>query len=517
MENQDSQDTKIFTFPTPFKGPLQKKAFSLVQGGIERTLSLKKLNSIYQGITEKKDAKKFIDQALTALKVSYDITGLEARSIPCEGPLVVVANHPFGGLEGLILASILLEVRPDTKLMANYLLARIPQLRTIMFPVDPFERKESTLRNLKPLRDSIAWLKAGHVLVVFPAGTVSYLSLQEHRVIDPKWYDSIAKIVRKSGADVLPVFFTGANSTLFQIVGLLHANLKTALLPRELLNKRNKKIIVRIGRPIPVRRLNTFTGDEKLMTYLRMRTYTLKYRCQEVPAKKGGIMLFKKRSAVEPYAVLPNPKTEVVAEEVDRLPSVQKLLTNGEFTVLHAQAHQIPNLLSEIGRLREITFRTIGEGTGKPLDLDRFDLYYTHLVVWNNAKKHVVGAYRLGRVNSILNRFGKDGLYTSTLFEYNDSLLQHICNGIELGRSFVRNEYQKLYTPLLLLWKGIARFVAFNPYYSTLFGPVSISNNYSAISKQFMVCYLSANHYAPRYCPHDKAEGPCFEVEWARS
>jgi len=496
VENQDSRNAKIFTLHSPFKGPLQKKAFSLIQGGIERTLFLKELNNIYEGIAEKEDPRQFIDQALTALNISYDNTGLEARSIPSEGPLVVIANHPFGGLEGLILASILLGVRPDTRLMANYLLARIPQLRTIVFPVDPFERKESTLRNLKPLRDSISWLKAGHVLVVFPAGTVSYLSLQERRVIDPKWYDSVAKIVRKSGADVLPVFFTGANSTLFQIAGLLHASLKTALLPRELLNKRNKKIIVRIGRLIPFRKLNTFTGDEKLMAYLRMRTYTLKYRSQEIPAEKGGIMLFKKRSSAQPHAVLPSPEPEIVTGEVDRLPSEQKLLRSGDFTVFHAQAHQIPNLLSEIGCLREITFRTIGEGTGKPLDLDRFDLYYTHLVVWNTAKEHVVGAYRLGRVNSILNRFGKDGLYTSTLFEYNDNLLQYIGNGIELGRSFVRNEYQKLYTPLLLLWKGIARFVALNPYYTTLFGPVSISNDYSELSRQFMVCYLSANHYA---------------------
>jgi putative hemolysin len=310
----------------PSRVHCRKKAFSLVQGGIERTLFLKELNNIYEGITEKEDARKFIDQALTALNVTYDSTGLEARSIPPEGPLVVIANHPFGGLEGLILASILLGVRPDTKLMANYLLARIPQLRTIVFPVDPFERKESTLKNLKPLKDSITWLKADHVVVIFPAGAVSYLSLQERRVIDPKWYESVAKIVRKSGADVLPVFFTGANSTLFQIAGLLHAHLKTALLPRELLNKRNKKIIVRIGRPIPFRKLNTFTDDEKLMAYLRMRTYTLKYRCQEVPDKEGGIMLFNKRSTVEPYAVLPSSKPELVAEEVNRLPSEQELL-----------------------------------------------------------------------------------------------------------------------------------------------------------------------------------------------
>src|SRR5208283_345467 len=122
--------------------------------------------------------------------------------------------------------------------------------------------------------------------------------------------------------------------------------------------------------------------------------------------------------------------------------------------------------LFEIGRLREMTFRQAGEGTGKPVDLDRFDLYYPHLFVWNKEKREVVGAYRLGLVEPILQRFGKKGLYSATLFQYKEGFLEHIRRGIELGRSFVRLEYQRLYAPLLLLWKGIARFVARYPEYT---------------------------------------------------
>jgi putative hemolysin len=177
-------------------------------------------------------------------------------------------------------------------------------------------------------------------------------------------------------------------------------------------------------------------------------------------------------------------------------------------TVFQARAHQIPNLLYEIGRLREITFRKNGEGTGKALDLDRFDLYYTHLFVWNNKEREVVGAYRLGLVDLILDRFGQEGLYSSTLFNYRDSFLQRIASGIELGRPFVRSEYQKQYLPLLLLWKGIARFIVRNPSYTALFGLVSVSDAYSSLSKQLIVSFLTINHYAPELAQFVRPKTP---------
>ena len=185
----------------------------------------------------------------------------------------------------------------------------------------------------------------------------------------------------------------------------------------------------------------------------------------------------------------------VVAGEVERL--ARELVRSGEYVVYQAEAHQIPNLLFEIGRLREMTFRLTGEGTGRSIDLDRFDLYYTHLFLWNKERREVVGAYRLGQVAPILGRFGAKGLYTDTLFHYKEPFLEHIGKGIELGRSFVRPEYQKLYSPLLLLWKGIGHFVAHNPECTTLFGPVTISDAYSAFSRQIIVSYLVMNHYAP--------------------
>jgi hypothetical protein len=199
-----------------------------------------------------------------------------------------------------------------------------------------------------------------------------------------------------------------------------------------------------------------------------------------------------------PRVVAPDPGQQVAEQNVDRLPAEQLLMKTGEYGVFYAKAEQIPHLLIDIGRLREATFREANEGTGKPIDLDRFDDYYTHLFVWNFEKRHVVGAYRLGQVDLILRELGKMGLYTSTLFDYKGRFLERMEYSIELGRSFIRKEYQKLYAPLLLLWKGIGHFVARNPQYRFLFGPVSISSAYSSLSRQLMMAYLSINHYEPQ-------------------
>lgn len=496
MRDTPSQRNAIFSFSTPM-GPLRRRLFSLVKKPLERGLRLHQLNRIYLQIVGGKGcAKHFAVSALERLNITYEAGGSGLASIPATGPCVVVANHPFGGVDGLILASALRAVRPDVKIMANYLLSRIPELGDVLLSVDPFETRESSVRNIAPLRKGMDWLKKGHMLAIFPAGSVSSLSLRDHRIADPHWNRTVAWIVRKAQAPVLPVFFEGANSAFFQAAGLVHPTLRMALLPRELLNKRNRRIGLRVGSVLPFKTLTTFDTDEKLMTYLRMRTYALR---GNPPGRTGlgKVIPFRKPGPSALQIVVPAPQVRVLESDVDRLPAEQLLLRMGEYQVFYADAGQIPSLLREIGRLREITFRETDEGTGRAIDLDRFDERYTHLFVWNSQKRHVVGAYRLGLVDTVLARHGKNGLYTSTLFDLKSRFLERVENGVELGRSFVRKEYQRFYAPLLLLWKGIAHFIARNPQYTVLFGPVSISRAYSDLSRQLMMAYLRINHYEP--------------------
>jgi putative hemolysin len=507
MMNQ-TQSEPLFTLDVDFKDPLRNRIFSLMKGPLEHFLAFPRMNRAYSDIARMKDTRPFPDKALDALNVTYDLAPEDiARLMSTNGPVIVVANHPFGGVEGLVLASILRALRCDVKFMANYLLASIPEMRGMLIAVDPFKRESSVRDNIKPVRESIQWVMNGGMLVVFPAGEVSRFDVQTGTAIDPPWSPTIARIIRMTGAPVLPVFFQGTNSAAFHMAGMVHPLLRTAMLPNELFNKDREAIQVRAGDLVPFSKLETFGQDDDMTAYLRLRTYILAHRGDKTEVR--SIAAFIRKAKHDTFgAIMPPQDPEVMAEEIRRLSPSQTLVESNEHVVLQATSDQIPRLLLEIGRLREISFRAVGEGTGKAVDLDRFDHSYTHLFIWNREKKEVVGAYRLGRTDEILRRKGARGLYTSTLFRYQQGFFQRLGPALELGRSFIRMECQKSYAPLLLLWKGIGRFIVDNPQYKSLFGPVSMSDEYQTLSKQLMVGYLKAARYQNDMAGFVKARKP---------
>jgi putative hemolysin len=495
MMNQTQPD-RLFNLNVAFKDPLQNRLFSLVKGPLEHFLAFPRMNRAYADISEMGDNRPFPDKVLDKLNVAYDLTAEDISrlmTIP-SGPVIVVANHPFGGIEGIILASLLRSLRCDVKFMANYLLNAIPEMREMLISVNPFKGGTSVRDNIRPIRESIEWVRNGGMLVVFPAGAVSHFDARKGVITDPAWSPSIARIIRKTGAPAIPVFFQGTNSAAFHMAGMVHPVLRTAMLPNELFNKNRGSIQVRVGDLVPIAKLQAFDRDEDMTAYLRLRTYVLAHRGDK--AAVPGIAAFIRRAKHDSYgAIMPPQNPDVMAEEIRRLPSSQTLVESNEHAVIQATSDQIPHLLLEIGRLREITFRAVGEGTGKAVDIDRFDHSYTHLFIWNREKKEVVGAYRLGRTDELIRQKGVRGLYTSTLFRYKPGFFEYLGPALELGRSFIRPEYQKSFAPLLLLWKGIGRFIVDNPHYKTLFGPVSISDEYQALSRQFLVSYLKMTRY----------------------
>jgi putative hemolysin len=493
---QQATPDRILNLDAAFQAPLPKALFQLVQSPLEHALAFPQLNRLYRDVSRADAHRPFADRLLERLDVSYQLQGaaLDRKAI-ASGPLVVVANHPFGGIETAVLASLLGALRPDVKFIANYLLGAIPEIRDLLITVNPFQQGKALRENVRPLREAIEWVKGGGLLVVFPAGEVSHFHPSKGAITDPAWSPSIARLIRRTGAPVLPVFFDGANGAGFQLAGLLHPMLRTALLPKEVLSKQHKTIAVRAGELIPAARLEALGDDGDLIDYLRLRTYLLDLRGKEARRRKTPLRLplSKKKQAQEPIAPARSP--EAMAEEIARLPPERFAVESGDLCVVHAEAGEIPLVLHEIGRLREATFRAVGEGTGRALDLDSFDADYTHLFVWNRKKQEVVGAYRIGRADLLVRKRGLSGLYTSTLFRYQRGFLRELDSALELGRSFVRPEYQKSYLPLLLLWKGIARFIVDHPHYKRLFGPVSITDEYQALSKQLMVAYLKTDKY----------------------
>ena len=488
---------------------LERPALAGSESLLDRMLLLGELKQLCYSSAEQSAGSGFFDTLLRRLDLSYACAEVDRLRIPAQGPVVVVANHPYGLADGLILGSLLLKIRPDVKFMANSLLAtaELEASRNYIIPVNPFGGPEAASANRKGLRQCVDWLKSGGLLIMFPAGEVASLRLPAGTICDPAWSETAVRLVRMTNALTVPVFFHGSNSPAFQFAGLLHPGLRTMLLPRELLNKRGRSLRVAVGSPITASNLARHSTDRGAADYLQWRTQLLQSRRAEEPAPVSVFRdPFPFRGKKTPAAIIPAVDAEACRYEVASLPDNQKLLEQGDHLVCFAHAPQIPQLLREIGRLREISFRQAGEGTGEPVDLDLFDTHYLHLFVWHRRRKEVIGAYRFAGTDEVLSRFGPQGLYTSTLFRFRRDFLSRVHPALELGRSFVRPEYQRSFAPLLLLWKGIGHYVARHPQYRILFGPVSISDTYSPASRALIVSFLKERHVDSSLAPSVKAK-----------
>lgn len=479
--------------------PLRGRAFSTPLAQLlSELLGIEAVNGLYAAVAHQPPGLSFYEAILREMNIRIDVDESDLRKIPRDGSLLAVANHPLGALEGIVLLLLLERVRPDVRMLANGLLSRIPQLGTTVIPVDPFGGSRAAQSNLPGMRAALSWLRQSHALGVFPAGEVSHWNARERRVVDPPWNPNIARLALRTGATVLPVYFSGANGFAFHLAGMLHPRLRTAQLARELLGKRDGEVRVRIGGPLSSSHLEACGSDEVCIGLLRNRTYLLGCR----PGSQGRAQPTRWLPRpvglpLAPRPVGPGASPSLVEREVDSLTGSAHLAEMGDFQVYLARAQDAPNVLREIGRLREITFRDAGEGSGKSLDLDRFDRHYQHLFVWNKARHEIVGAYRLALVHEVLTQQGPGGLYLHSLFHFRPGFFEQLGPAMELGRSFVRKEYQRSSAALPMLWKGIAAVVLRNPGCTRLLGPVSISNGYTPHSRQILVDFLTQRRLHP--------------------
>lgn len=433
------------------------------------------------------------ERLLGLLHVTYSAAPRDLEHIPREGAAVVVANHPFGILEAAVLLTLLRNVRPDVRVLANELLCRIPELRDTLIPVDTLTGSART--NASGARQALRFLASGGLLLAFPAGAVSYFHYRDRGSRDPAWNPHVSRLISMAARagtplQVVPAFVPGSNSLLFHAAGMIHSRFRTALLAHELFNKRGASVEVRFGRPVAPARLLAMESDVERIQYLRWRTYLLADRPAFKPNTRRPLRHGSPRAHADIAAAVP---PAVLAAEIGRLPANARLDQTGDLEVYLAGRTSIPNVLREIGRLREVTFRSAGEGTGRALDLDHFDDHYLHLFVWDAKRRAVAGAYRLQGTDRV------SELYTQTLFRFGERFLAATGPALELGRSFIRAEYQKGFAPLLLLWKGIGKYVARNPRYKILFGPVSISNRYQTASRELMIAFLEARAGLPEW------------------
>src|SRR5262249_2472069 len=358
----------MMTDSTQQKGPMAIRDPKPVQPALsvmEKLFFMKPLRHVYARVQGEEPG--ILERLLREMNIKVRVAPEDLARVPGAGAALVVANHPFGILDGAALGAILLRVRPDTKILTNSLVAAVDELEQHCIQIDPFERPGARSTNILGLRKAIAHLRGGGVLAVFPSGEVSHWQFRQSEVTDPEWNTTAARLARLSGAPVVPALFVGQNSLPFHLSGLIHPGLRTIKRSGESLKRGGKKIELRIATPVPPQKISRVADDRRATDYLRWRTYLLRRRRPDPtqPTETQEVYPRRLRSS-----------RESIISEIESLEPQSKLHENQEFQVLVADADRIPQALLEIGRQREIAFQQIGGGTGRDVDLDPFDPDY---------------------------------------------------------------------------------------------------------------------------------------------
>ena len=451
-------------------------------------LRFNQINKLYDNISDKTGIDS-IDGIIKYLNVTIDFNEKDLKKLPASGSFITVSNHPYGGIDGILLIKLLSMARTDHKVIANFLLKKVEPISEYFLAVNPFENNPGASSSIGGLKTALDHLNNGGVLSFFPAGEVS-TSYDSKAITDREWLFSALRFIKRARVPIVPIYFHGSNSRLFHLLGQIHPSLRTAKLPSELLNKKDKTIKIRIGNPISVKEQDKFTDIHQLGRYLRSKTY-----CLDSGIEVKRFFNYSLQSQPKPETIVDPQPSGLIINEISGLRKDHHLFTIKNYSVFCTPSNRIPVIMNELGRLREITFREVGEGTNQPTDVDEFDLYYNQLIIWDNEGQQIVGGYRIGKGNDIYSQFGIKGFYTQSLFKMKSGFEETIKQSLELGRSFIVKEYQRKPLPLFLLWKGILYFMLKNPEYRFLIGPVSISNTYSGISKELIIRYIMANFF----------------------
>jgi len=452
------------------------------------------INAFYEK-HEHLDGVEFLEAILEHYEIKFEIPEEDIKRLPKEGAFITISNHPLGGIDGVLLLKLLLQHRSDFKVIANFLLHRVAPMAPYIMPVNPFENHKDVKSSVAGFKNALNHLKEGHPLGIFPAGEVSTYK-DDKLIVDKPWEEAALKLIRKAEVPVVPIYFHAKNSKLFYRLSKLNAIFRTAKLPSELTTQRNRAIKVRIGQPISVasqkehETLEDFTDLLRRKTYILANAYEKERLFDQIPTSL--------KIPKTPRKIATAVRKEVIEGEIEKLREKDaRLLQSKNYEVFLAQKKDMPFILNEIGRQREITFRAIGEGTNKAIDLDRFDDFYHHLFLWDDEHKSIVGAYRMGMGSQIFDEHGIDGFYLQDLFGFEPELYGMMRQSIEMGRAYIVKEYQQKPMPLFLLWKGIVHTTLRHPEHKYLIGGVSISNQFSNFSKSLMIEFMKSNYWDP--------------------
>lgn len=418
----------------------------------------------------------FVEAVLEYLNISYKVNQQQLENIPAIGKALVVSNHPLGAADALSLIKMIADARQDktVKIVANQMLSHIPQLSELLIPVDNINGR----LNRQSLQEINKALENEEIVIFFPAGEVSRASLSG--IKDGHWKSGFVKIAQRTSTPILPIHIKARNSSLFYTLSFIYKPMSAFLLGHELMRSQ-KPLEFKIGEIIPH---TSFQSNQ-----LQPKQYARLFRKHLYRVGKGRTTLLATEQSISHPVDRQQLRSELKAGE--KLGST----TDGKDIYL-VEAEESPTLLKEIGRLREYTFRKVGEGTGTKRDTDKYDEYYMHLVLWDEDALEIVGAYRIGECSWIMSWLGKEGLYMNELCTIDDSLDNKLDSAIELGRSFVQPKYWGS-RALDYLWQGIGAYLSHNPQVKYMYGPVTISNSYPKVAKDILV-YFYSTYFKPK-------------------
>jgi len=444
---------------------------------LDRLLGIKKLNNLYleqnfSGLNK----QDFSDKLLDALGVSILSVDKLLKKIPKTGRCIVVCNHPYGMVEGVIIANLLTNYRKDTKVMANIALKVFKEINEYFIFANPLKPKAAI--NTTAIKQCYRHVENDGLLVIFPAGRVSFYQNEHKQITDGHWNRLAVNIANKTQSPILPIFISGTNSALFHRLGRVYYRFRLLMLAREMFKLQNHQITLSANNLITPKHLDPFNNSEMKNNLLRIQCY-LNDQQYFQPWPKDDV-----KTSISPVA----DKTDgaLIKSELDLLPEKQHLLSFKHYAVYYGYQRQIPNCVKEIARLRELTFRDLDEGSGEPYDTDKFDATYMHLFIYDNNNNQITGAYRIGQTDILQKQGGLEQLYLSQMFNFNTDFVSQQEPCLEMGRSFIIASEQKSYHSLLLLWKGIGAYVCQNPRYRTFYGTVSLSKQYDPRSVAIM-------------------------------
>lgn len=463
---------------------------------------INEVNALYDRLKDKK-GKDFFDGFVRDRNLKYIVFEEDLVKIPKTGPFILVSNHPLGAIDGILMTKILSEIRPDFKIMGNFLLEKIAPMQPYVIAVNPFENRKEAYSSSGGMRETLRHLQEGGCVGIFPAGEVSNKNNQYNEVRDKEWEKPALKLIKMAKVPVVPMYFHAKNSPIFYQLAKLHPDLQTLMLPSEMMKDRDQPIRIRFGKPVSVKVMDEYEKPEELGEFLQNKIYMLKSYYEKrktlsdrlnLPDLKLNFPLQKEENIVQ--NIIDETPQQYLIDEIEALKKKDKMLfRNGNYEVYFTSYDEIPSIMREIGRQRELTFRAVGEGSNLPFDLDEYDQHYHHLFLWDSQAQKLAGAYRMALGKEVMKKYGIGGFYTSSLFEFDQELQPFFRKVIEMGRAYISQEYQQKPLPLFLLWRGIVHVCLRNPEHKFLMGGVSISNKFSEFSKSLMIEFMRSHYY----------------------